>query len=48
MVVKMDLEKAYDRFNLKFLKDPLENLDFNNHFVSLIMYCVSTCEMRVV
>lgn len=44
---KVDLEKAYDRINWGFLKDTLNELGLNPHFVDLIMNCVSSTFMQV-
>lgn len=40
MVVKVDLEKAYDRINWNFLKHTLHLAGFPNELIKLIMSCV--------
>ena len=47
MLIKVDLEKAYDRLDWNFLENTLEDLGFRSHFVELIMSCVSTT-MKVI
>ncbi|PNX59877.1 ribonuclease H, partial [Trifolium pratense] len=42
MVFKLDLEKAYDRVNWKFLKETLELFKFPQRIVSLIMFGISS------
>ena len=42
MVVKIDLEKAYDRLDWSFIKMVLEHFGFPESMISLIMSCVST------
>ncbi|XP_056695791.1 uncharacterized protein [Spinacia oleracea] len=41
-LMKIDLQKAYDTVNWQFLQEMLEHLDFLQHFVNLVMQCVST------
>lgn len=40
--MKIDLQKAYDTVDRKFLKEVLVCLDFPSHFVDLVMECVTT------
>lgn len=42
MVVKLDLEYAYDRLSCDFLKETLEDIDFSPHFINIVMKCVSS------
>lgn len=48
MVVKVDLEKVYDRIRWDFLKDTLKAIGLNHHWVKLIMCCVSSTKMKVI
>ena len=47
MAIKMDLEKVYDWINQNFLEYTVKDIRFNNHFVTLIQVCVTTCNMHV-
>lgn len=42
MIIKIDLEKAYDRLSWAFIKDTLEKADLPNNWVCNIMKCVDT------
>lgn len=42
MAIKVDLAKAYGRVEWKVLYHMLYMLDFNDHFISLIVECIST------
>ena len=42
MVVKIDLEKAYDRLEWSFIKMVLEHIGFPPNIVNLIMSCVTS------
>lgn len=46
MVLKIDLEKAYDRLNWDFLQKN-SDIGLSFSFVNIIMHCVTTCEMQV-
>lgn len=44
MVVKLDLEKAYDRLEWPFVEDTLVDADLPPHLISIIMKCITaTC-----
>lgn len=47
VVIKVDMEKAYDRVDWGFLEFTLQRLGLNTAFIELIMGCVSTTTMRV-
>jgi hypothetical protein len=47
VAMKMDLQKAYDRVNWKFLRALLTKFGFNEIFVKWIMECVSTVSSSV-
>lgn len=42
MVVKIDLEKAYDRLEQSFIKMVLIHFDFPSGIIALIRNCIST------
>ena len=48
MAIKVDLEKAYDSLHWQLLQNTLKDIGLNEHFTSLIMHCVFTCNMYVV
>ncbi|XP_056687940.1 uncharacterized protein [Spinacia oleracea] len=41
-LMKIDLQKAHDTVDWQFLQEMLEYLEFPQHFVDLVMQCVST------
>ena len=41
MALKLDMSKAYDRFELSFLEEIMRRLGFAEHWISLIMTCVT-------
>ncbi|WCJ36333.1 Polynucleotidyl transferase ribonuclease H-like superfamily protein [Euphorbia peplus] len=47
MILKLDLEKAYDRISWQFLRDTLVLLGLSSHWVNLIMNCVASSDMSV-
>ena len=42
MIIKIDLEKAYDRLERSFVKSMLLSLGFHSDTVELILSCIST------
>ena len=48
MAIKVDLEKAYDRVDWRFLEDTLIDLKFPAHMAKLIMTYVSSSSMRFI
>lgn len=40
MVMKLDLEKSYDRVSWNFLEETLEAFNFPRNLTRLIMFCV--------
>ncbi|XP_055960979.1 uncharacterized protein LOC126672148 [Mercurialis annua] len=47
MVIKIDLEKAYDRISWDFLSETLEDIGFPTFMSKVIMSCVSTVSMNI-
>ena len=47
MALKLDLQKAYDRFNWKFIQVVLSNLGFNHTFIKWILTCISSISFEV-
>lgn len=47
MAYKIDLEKAYDRIDWRFLKLTLEDFGFPPATVKLIMFCVSCSSLSL-
>lgn len=47
MIVKLDLEKAYDRMSWFFLEDTLHSMNFPSRWIQLIMRCVTSCQMQI-
>lgn len=47
MILKIDLEKAFDRLEWSFIKDTLHFFAFTQPLISLIMYCVSTTTISI-
>ncbi|CAL1380641.1 unnamed protein product [Linum trigynum] len=47
MVVKIDLEKAYDRLRWDFLRDTLIEVGLPSSWIRCIMYCVQQNRMRI-
>ena len=47
IVIKIDLEKAYDRLNWAFIRDTLIEMGLPTLMVETIMLCILTCSMRI-
>lgn len=47
MVLKIDLEKAYDRISWNFLKKVLHNFNFSEKTINLIMSCMNNGETTI-
>ncbi|KAK7275172.1 hypothetical protein RIF29_16281 [Crotalaria pallida] len=47
MVVKLDLEKAYDRLRWDFIRETLELVGIPANFINIIMHCISSSSMCV-
>lgn len=47
VAIKLDLQKAYDRFNWKFIHIILKNLGFNSVFISWILTCITFVSFQV-
>ncbi|KAA3472034.1 non-LTR retrotransposon transposase [Gossypium australe] len=47
MILKLDLEKAYDRVNWDFLRETLDALDLPEGWTNKVMKCVETTSMQV-
>lgn len=47
ILIKVDLEKAYDRLNWDFIQDTLTDIGLHFSLTSLIMKCVTLVAMRV-
>ncbi|KDP39672.1 hypothetical protein JCGZ_02692 [Jatropha curcas] len=47
MILKIDLEKAYDRLRWSFIEDSLRLAGFPEPWISIIMKCLEACSMRV-
>ncbi|XP_050229329.1 uncharacterized protein LOC126678474 [Mercurialis annua] len=47
MVIKLDLEKAYDRVSWDFLHDTLRDIGIPSYLSSVIMSCVSSTSMSI-
>lgn len=47
MAIKLDLQKAYDRFNWRFLHAVLTNLGFDLVFIKWILTCISSLSFEV-
>ncbi|XP_061365237.1 uncharacterized protein LOC133308608 [Gastrolobium bilobum] len=47
MMIKVDLEKAYDRISWDFLRDTLQDVGPPPNLINLVMWCVSSCSMNV-
>ena len=45
--VKLDMSKAYDRVEWRFLREIMEKLGFHERWIELMMKCVSTVSYRI-
>lgn len=48
MALKLDMAKAYDRMEWKFLRSALNGMDFPTSFIELIIRCVTTVSYFVI
>ena len=47
MIIKIDLEKAYDRLEWGFVRNMLSSLNFHMDTVELILSCISTTSVSL-
>jgi hypothetical protein len=47
MAVKLEMSKAYDRVELRFLKVVMRRMGFNELWISLIMMCVKSVQYMI-
>ena len=47
MDIKLDLQKAYDKVNWRFIQSVLLHLGFNNTFTSWITACLSSVTFKI-
>lgn len=47
MIMKLDLEKAYDKVNWDFLEDTLRAFQFPISLIALIMFCVRNASTKI-
>ena len=47
MLLKIDLEKTYDRVSWSFIKDTLIKADFPSDWVRNVMHCIETVRISV-
>lgn len=48
MVVKIDLNKAYDYLRWEFIEDTLRDAQFLNNFIRLLMFCLNSVFIQMV
>ena len=48
VALKIDISKAYDRINWKYLEATMRKLGFATHFVDMIMLCVTTVRYNII
>ncbi|KAF7833398.1 reverse transcriptase [Senna tora] len=44
---KIDLRKAYDKISWHFLEETLRMMDFPDHWISILMQCITTPTLRL-
>ena len=47
VALKIDISKAFDRINWKYLEVTMRKLGFATHFVDMIMLCVTTVQYNI-
>jgi len=47
MVIKLDLEKAYDRLRWSFIRDTLQEMRLPQNLIEVIMLCITTSTMQI-
>ena len=47
MAIKIDLKKAYHRFNWTFLKDTSVDIGLSENMINVIWHCVTSPSMRL-
>lgn len=47
MTIKVDLEKAYDHIEWDFLQMVLEEVEFREKLIKIIMFCVSSTKLSL-
>lgn len=47
MTIKIDLEKAYDKIEWKFIKQIFFSINTPNHLISLILSCMSSSKLVI-
>ena len=47
MILKIDLEKTFDKISWDFLKQTIVDFNLPNKWINLIMHCVSTSNLKV-
>ena len=47
MAVKTDMSKAYDRVEWEFIKALLQEMGFHDHWIKLMVECISSVQYRV-